>query len=191
MKTQLAIIGGGPGGYAAAFLAADLGMDVTLVEMQSQLGGVCLLRGCIPSKALLHVAKVLAEAKHMKQWGVEFADPTIDLDAVRSRKEKVIAALTGGLSQLAKRRKVRVIQARAVFESSEVLKLHAPDDAALDDDRLEFEHAIVATGSVPTTIPSLALPSPRVMNSTGALELPDVPESLLVIGGGYIGLEMG
>ncbi len=191
MKTQLAIIGAGPAGYAAAFLAADLGMEVTLVEMQPRLGGVCLLRGCIPSKALLHVAKVLAEAKHLKQWGITFGDPGIDVDAVRSRKEKVIATLTGGLAQLAKRRKVRVVQARAVFESSEVLKLHPIGGAALEDDRLEFEHCIVATGSSPMTIPGLDLQSDRVMDSTAALELPEVPESLLVVGGGYIGLELG
>ncbi|HLA85329.1 MAG TPA: dihydrolipoyl dehydrogenase [Thermoguttaceae bacterium] len=191
MKTQLSIIGGGPGGYAAAFLAADLGMEVTLVEMQPRLGGVCLLRGCIPSKALLHVAKVLAEAKYLKQWGVAFSDPAIDIDAVRARKEKVIATLTGGLSQLAKRRKVRVVQARATFENSTTLRLNPIDGAAMDDDRLEFDHCIVATGSAPSTIPGLNLASPRVMDSTGALELPDVPESLLVVGGGYIGLEMG
>jgi len=191
MKTQLAIIGGGPGGYAAAFLAADLGMEVTLVEMEPRLGGVCLLRGCIPSKALLHVAKVLAEAKHLADWGVTFADPTIDVDGVRARKDKVIATLRGGLSQLAKRRKVRVVQARAVFESSNALRLHPVDGKPLEDDRLEFDHCIVATGSVPTTIPPLDVASPRVMNSTGALDLPDVPRSLLVIGGGYIGLELG
>jgi len=191
MKTQLAIIGGGPGGYAAAFLAADLGMEVTLVEMEPRLGGVCLLRGCIPSKALLHVAKVLAEAKHLADWGVTFADPTIDVDGVRARKDKVIATLSGGLSQLAKRRKVRVVQARAVFESSNALRLHPVDGKPLEDDRLEFDHCIVATGSVPTTIPPLDVASPRVMNSTGALDLPDVPRSLLVIGGGYIGLELG
>jgi len=191
MKTQLAIIGGGPGGYAAAFLAADLGMEVTLVEMEPRLGGVCLLRGCIPSKALLHVAKVLAEAKHLADWGVTFADPTIDVDGVRARKDKVIATLSGGLSQLAKRRKVRVVQARAVFESSNALRLHPVDGKPLEDDRLEFDHCIVATGSVPTTIPPLDVASPRVMNSTGALDLPDVTRSLLVIGGGYIGLELG
>lgn len=191
MKTQLAIIGGGPGGYAAAFMAADLGIEVTLVEREPRLGGVCLLRGCIPSKALLHVAKVLAEARHLGQWGVRFADPSIDLDAVRSRKNEIIAALTGGLAQLAKRRKVRVIQAQAVFANSESLRLQPIGDAALEDDLLEFDDAIVATGSVPASIPSLDLASPRVMNSTGALDLPDVPESLLVVGGGYIGLEMG
>jgi len=191
MKTQLAIIGGGPGGYAAAFMAADLGMEVTLVEREPRLGGVCLLRGCIPSKALLHVAKVLAEAKHLKEWGVEFADPAVNLDAVRARKEKIIATLSGGLAQLAKRRKVRVVHAQATFVNSESLWLEPVGDAKLDDDRLEFDHCIVATGSVPATIAALNLPNPRVMNSTGALELPDVPRSLLVVGGGYIGLEMG
>ncbi|MBN2217101.1 MAG: dihydrolipoyl dehydrogenase [Pirellulales bacterium] len=191
MKTQLAIIGGGPGGYAAAFMAADLGMEVTLVEREPRLGGVCLLRGCIPSKALLHVAKVLAEARHLGQWGVRFADPAIDLDAVRSRKNEIIATLSGGLAQLAKRRKVRIVQAQAAFANSQSLRLQPVGDAALEDDLLEFDDAIVATGSVPASIRSLDLASPRVMNSTGALDLPDVPESLLVVGGGYIGLEMG
>ena len=113
MDTQLVVLGGGPGGYAAAFLAADLGMQVTLVDMEKSLGGVCLLRGCIPSKALLHVAKAMAEARHLADWGVSFPSPTIDINAVRSRKEKVISTLTGGLKQVAKKRNVRVIQARA------------------------------------------------------------------------------
>ncbi len=190
MKTQLAVIGGGPGGYAAAFLAADLGMNVTVVDLEPRLGGVCLLRGCIPSKALLHVAKAMAEARHLAQWGVSFGEPTIDVDAVRARKEKVIATLTGGLKQLAGKRKVNVVQARATFENSQTLRLEPVGKKPLDDDRLAFDHCIVATGSSPTRIPALDLPTPRVMNSTGALELPDVPESLLVVGGGYIGLEM-
>lgn len=220
MKSQLVILGGGPGGYAAAFLAADLGMNVTIVDMEARLGGVCLLRGCIPSKALLHVAKGMAEARHLAEWGVKFAPPQIDITAVRARKEKVIATLTGGLKQLAAKRKVQVIRARAVFENSQTLRLHAVGDKPPEDDRLEFDHCILATGSSPTQIPGLLkagaaetgtgtvagtsggssgpqgatepVPvSARVMDSTGALELPDVPESLLVVGGGYIGLEMG
>ncbi len=191
MKTQLAIIGGGPGGYAAAFLAADLGMNVTVVDVEPRLGGVCLLRGCIPSKALLHVAKAMAEARHLADWGVTFTEPKIDLDAVRARKEKVIRTLTGGLKQLAAKRKVQVVQARASFENSQTLKLSPVGSKKLDDDRLEFEHSIVATGSRPAMIPALDIGSPRVIDSTGALELPDVPDSLLVVGGGYIGLEMG
>jgi dihydrolipoamide dehydrogenase len=191
MNTQLCVFGAGPGGYAAAFLAADLGLQVTLVDMEARLGGVCLLRGCIPSKALLHVAKAIAEAKHLADWGVGFAPPTIDVAAVRARKEKVIAMLTGGLKQLAAKRKINVVRGRAVFENSQTLKLDPVDGTPLADDRIVFEHCIVATGSSPTRIPGFDLPTHRVMDSTGALALPDVPDSLLVVGGGYIGLEMG
>ena len=123
MDTQLVVLGGGPGGYAAAFLAADLGMQVTVVDLEPRLGGVCLLRGCIPSKALLHVAKAIGEAAHLGDWGVSFADPQIDLDAMRARKDKVIATLTGGLKQLAKKRGVQVIQAKAIFNNSQSLRL--------------------------------------------------------------------
>jgi dihydrolipoamide dehydrogenase len=191
MDTQLAVIGGGPGGYAAAFLAADLGMQVALVDLEPRLGGVCLLRGCIPSKALLHVAKIIADARHLSDWGVAFAEPSINLDAMRAQKEKVIATLTGGLKQLGAKRNVRVIRARAVLEDSHTLRLSPAGNKPLDDDRVRFEYCLLATGSSPATIPALDLPSPRVMDSSGALELPDVPESLLVVGGGYIGLEMG
>lgn len=166
-------------------------MQVTLVDMEPQLGGVCLLRGCIPSKALLHVAKAMAEAKHLAEWGISYPSPSIDLETVRARKNKVIATLTGGLAQLGKKRTVRVIRARATFENSQTLRLTPVGDPPPEDDRLQFEHCILATGSSPTQIPSLALPTSRVMDSTGALELADVPESLLVVGGGYIGLEMG
>ncbi|MCX7428239.1 MAG: dihydrolipoyl dehydrogenase [Planctomycetia bacterium] len=191
MDTQLAIVGGGPGGYAAAFLAADLGIEVTLVHDEPRLGGVCLLRGCIPSKALLHMARVMTEAKELAAWGIGYPAPSIDLDAVRSRKEQVIATLTGGLDQVAKRRKVRVIRARASLEDSSTLLLAPVGNEPLKDARVRFEHCILATGSRPMEIPTLSLPSDRVMNSTTALALADVPESLLVIGGGYIGLEMG
>lgn len=191
MDTQLVVLGGGPGGYAAAFLAADLGLDVVLVEQEPRLGGVCLLCGCIPSKALLHVAKVLAEAQHLADWGVAFAKPKIDLEAMRARKNKVIAGLTGGLAQLSKKRKVRVVQARAAFEDSQTLRLERAGAQGPEADRLRFQHCILATGSSPVRIPALELPSERVMDSTIALDLPDVPDSLLVIGGGYIGLEMG
>lgn len=190
MNTQLVVIGAGPGGYAAAFLAADLGMKVTLVEQDAKLGGVCLLQGCIPSKALLHVAKTMADARHLSDWGVSFALPKIDVELMRARKEKVIATLTGGLKQVAAKRNVQVIRAKAAFEDSNTLKLEAQGDKPLDDDRLRFEHCIIATGSSPATIPALNLPTHRVMDSSGALNLPDVPESLLVVGGGYIGLEM-
>jgi len=191
METQLAVLGGGPGGYAAAFLAADLGMQVVLVDQEARLGGVCLLRGCIPSKALLHVAKGIAEARHLADWGVHFGQPQVDLAAMQARKAKVIDTLTGGLKQLAAKRKVQLVRARATFESSQVLRLHTVDGQSPPDDRLAFQHCILASGSVPTTIPGLTLECPRVMDSTAALELPDVPESLLVVGGGYIGLELG
>jgi len=188
MHAPLVVLGGGPGGYAAAFLAADLGMDVTIVEKDPRLGGTCLLRGCIPSKALLHVGRVVAEAREMEEWGVRFGSPTVDIDAVRSRKEKVIAALTGGLGQLARRRNVNVVQGQARFTASNTLEV------ALDaggSETLSFDHCILASGSRPARIPAFDIGSPRVMDSTGALELADIPESLLVIGGGYIGLEMG
>ena len=191
MHSQLVVLGGGPGGYAAAFLAADLGMTVTLVEMDPRLGGTCLLRGCIPSKALLHVAKVIEETADLTNWGVSFGKPTFDVAALRARKDKVIATLSGGLKQLAKQRKVKVIQAKGVFKNSQTLKLEGGDPATREGDDLTFDHCILATGSSPAKIPAFSLPTDRVMDSTGALELKDLPESLLVVGGGYIGLEMG
>lgn len=188
MHAPLVVLGGGPGGYAAAFMAADLGLDVTLVEKDPRLGGTCLLRGCIPSKALLHVGRVVAEAREMEDWGVRFAAPTIDIDAVRARKEKVIGALTGGLGQLARRRNVQIVQGEARFTASNTLEVAAADGGS---QTLTYDHCILASGSRPARIPAFDIGSPRVMDSTGALELADVPESLLVIGGGYIGLEMG
>jgi len=191
METQLAVLGGGPGGYAAAFMAADLGMQVTLIESDPRLGGTCLLRGCIPSKALLHVARVISETKEMGDWGLAFARPKIDVNVMRARKEKVIQTLAGGLKQLAKKRKVEVLQARASFENSQTLKLEFTDGAGRKPERLAFEHCILASGSVPAVPKAFQLKTDRVMDSSGALELADVPDSLLVIGGGYIGLEMG
>jgi len=191
MHTQLAVLGGGPGGYAAAFLAADLGMDVTLIEADPKLGGTCLLRGCIPSKALLHVAKAIAEARHMKEWGVSFDSPVIDINAVRARKQKVIDTLTGGLSQLAKKRNVRVVQARGFFEASNRMRLDPIEggDPILWN-CITYDHCVIAAGSRPAMPGMFDIGSDRVMDSTGALELKDIPGSLLVIGGGYIGLEM-
>jgi dihydrolipoamide dehydrogenase len=191
MHSKIVVLGGGPGGYAAAFMAADLGMEVTLVEAEPRLGGTCLLRGCIPSKALLHVAKVVSEAQEMADWGIDFAKPKVKIEALRARKQKIVEMLTGGLKQLAKQRKVRVVTAKGVFENSQTLRLEGGDAATRDGDKLTFETCILATGSVPTKIPAFDLKTDRVMDSTGALELPDVPESLLVVGGGYIGLEMG
>ena len=189
--SKVVVLGGGPGGYAAAFLTADLGLETTIVEADPRLGGTCLLRGCIPSKALLHVAKVVSEAHEMSEWGIEFGKPKVSIDKVRARKEHVIDTLTGGLAQLAKRRNVRVINARGVFVDSQTLQLEGGDKSTYDNERLTFDHCILATGSVPAMPKMFKIDSPRVMDSTGALALADVPESLLVIGGGYIGLEMG
>ena len=191
MHSQLVVLGAGPGGYTAAFFAADLGMQVTLVDAEPRPGGTCLLRGCIPSKALLHVAKVLNEVRELDQWGIHFQPPRIDVDAVRARAEKVVATLSGGLQQMAKQRKVRLIRARGSFVDSTTLALEPVDGTALDDTQLTFDHCILAVGSSPTRIPAFNLPTDRVMDSTQALALPDIPASLLVIGGGYIGLEMG
>jgi dihydrolipoamide dehydrogenase len=192
MHSELVVLGGGPGGYAAAFLAADLGMQVTLVESESRLGGTCLLRGCIPSKALLHVARVLSEVQELQHdWGVQFSDPRIDVDQLRQRKEKVIQTLSGGLSGLAKRRNVQVIHAKGVFESSTQLRLEGGDDSTASEQTISFDHCILATGSTPAIPPNFDIGSDRVMDSTAALALQDIPESLLVVGGGYIGLEMG
>ncbi|MFM8175057.1 MAG: dihydrolipoyl dehydrogenase [Pirellulaceae bacterium] len=191
MHSPLVVLGGGPGGYAAAFLAADEGLPVVLVEAESRLGGTCLLRGCIPSKALLHVAKVISEAQELHDWGVGFSTPSIDVDRVRARKEKVIATLSGGLAQLAKRRQVTVIRAKGVFENSTTLRLEGDDPSIPAERTLTFDHCILATGSVPAMPPSFQIGSDRVMDSTGALALTDIPKRLLVVGGGYIGLEMG
>ncbi|MBX3425965.1 MAG: dihydrolipoyl dehydrogenase [Pirellulales bacterium] len=191
MHSQVVVLGGGPGGYAAAFLAADLGMEVTLVESDPRLGGTCLLRGCIPSKALLHVAKVIAEAREMIEWGVEFGAPKLAVEKMRARKEKVIETLSGGLAQLAKRRNVKRIHATGIFVDSNTLQLEGGDPATYEEERLTFDHCILATGSTPAMPKMFAIGSERVMDSTGALQLADIPESLLVVGGGYIGLEMG
>ena len=188
MHVPLVVLGGGPGGYAAAFLAADLGMPVALVERDERLGGTCLLRGCIPSKALLHVGRVLAESREMEDWGIHFQKPTLDLAALRARKEKVIATLTGGLATLARRRNVTVVRGNARFTGSGTLEVTEPTGGTTT---LTFDHCILASGSRPARIPAFDIGSERVMDSTGALELRDVPETLLVVGGGYIGLEMG
>ncbi len=185
---NLAIIGAGPGGYAAAFLAADLGMKVTLIDQELNPGGVCLYRGCIPSKSLLHVAKLIDESRHAKNWGIEFSDPKIDIAKLRSWKEGVVKKLTGGLGQLSKQRKVQYIQGGAAFENSTTLHITKIDGG---EQTLSFDRIIIATGSRPSVIPTLKLDSPRMMDSTSALDIQDVPKSLLVIGGGYIGLELG
>ena len=185
---HIAVVGGGPGGYAAAFLAADLGMKVTLIDPEANPGGVCLYRGCIPSKALLHVAQVIRESRHAKNWGIEFGEPKIDIARLRSFKEGVVKKLTGGLGLLAKQRKVEFIQGTAAFENSTTLRVTKVGGV---EDSLTFDRIVLATGSRPAVIPHLKLDTPRMMNSTSALDLKDVPGNLLVVGGGYIGLELG
>jgi len=184
IDTQLVVLGAGPGGYAAAFLAADKGMQVTLIDADEKLGGVCLRRGCIPSKALLHAARLITDAHEAGSWGIKFNPPEIDLNTLRSAKDKIVDKLSNHLAELAKRRKVNWIRARATFEDSTTL--------ALDNGgRVRFQTCILATGSSPTRLPAFDLNSPRVLDSTSALQLPDVPTTLLVVGGGYIGLELG
>jgi dihydrolipoyl dehydrogenase len=188
-STQVVVIGAGPGGYAAAFYAADLGMQVALVDPAVNPGGVCLYRGCIPSKALLHVADVLNEARHAEAWGVTFGAPKIDITKLRAFKTKVVNQLTGGLGQLSKQRKITYIQGTAGFRDARTLEITREGQS--QPETLSFEHAIIATGSRPSTLPGVSLQGPRLMDSTSALEVPDVPGSLLVVGGGYIGLELG
>jgi len=189
-STQLVVIGAGPGGYAAAFYAADRGLQVALVDPEANPGGVCLYRGCIPSKALLHVAKVVHEARHAEAWGVSFGEPRIDVGKVRGFKDAVVKQLTGGVGQVGRMRKITYIQGRAEFRDARTIAIRR-DGEGDGPGTLTFEHAIVATGSRPASVPGLSIDSPRVMDSTAALDLPDVPESLLVVGGGYIGLELG
>ena len=186
-RYDVAVIGGGPGGYAAAFQAADLGLRTVVIEQDPQLGGVCLLRGCIPSKALLHAARLITEAEEAQAWGITFDKPKLDLEALRRRMQAIVGKLTKGVQTLAASRKVEVVHARASFKNATTLSL----SGAGGQRDLSFAHAILATGSRPAIPASLKADDPRVMDSTGALELPDVPARLLVIGGGYIGLEMG
>ena len=185
---NLAVVGAGPGGYAAAFLAADLGMSVTLIDPEINPGGVCLYRGCIPSKSLLHIAKLIEESHEAKNWGIEFGEPKIDLNRLRSFKENVVKKLTGGLGILSKQRKVKYVQGRAAFENSTTLRVTKSDGS---EESLAFDRIILATGSRPAIIPTFKLDTPRIMDSTGALNLEDIPSTLLVVGGGYIGLELG
>lgn len=187
-QINIAVIGAGPGGYAAAFAAADLGMNVTLIDPEKNPGGVCLFRGCIPSKALLHVAKIITETKEASHWGIEFGEPKIDIDKLRAFKNKVVAKLTGGLGVLTKQRKINFVQGRASFLTSSKLKIDKNDGTV---EEKEFDKIIVATGSVISSIPALQINSKRLLNSTSALDLPAIPKSLLVVGGGYIGLELG
>jgi dihydrolipoamide dehydrogenase len=185
---QLAVLGGGPGGYPAAFAAADHGLKVAIIDQDPQPGGVCLNRGCIPSKALLHVAKLIHEAHEATEWGVAFGKPDVSVDKLRAFKNRVVGQLTGGVRQLCKARGVQLIQARGTFENSGTLKLEHADGST---GRISFDHCIIAVGSRPAMPKLFDIGDPRVMDSTGALDLPDIPARLLVIGGGYIGLEMG
>lgn len=187
-EADVVVIGAGPGGYPAAFAAADHGMQVTLVDAAARPGGVCLQRGCIPSKALLHVAKLIQEARESRHWGVTFAPPEINLDQLRQFKNGVIDKLTGGIEQLAKARGVKLVQARATFADSSTLDLEGANG---EKSRLRFKQAVIATGSAPAMPALFRKDDRRVMDSTGALELESIPGRLLVVGGGYIGLEMG
>ncbi len=183
---EVVVLGAGPGGYTAAFRAADLGKSVILVERYPTLGGVCLNVGCIPSKALLHTAEVISAAREMAQHGVEFGQPKIDLEKLRTWKDQVVGRLTGGLAQLAKRRKVEVVQGEGRFYSANRLIVRTAEG----EETISFDHAIIAAGSRVTRIPGFPYDDPRVMDSTDALALADTPERLLVVGGGIIGLEM-
>lgn len=186
LQCQVLVLGSGPGGYTAAFRAADLGLDVIMVERYPELGGVCLNVGCIPSKALLHAAEVIEQAEHFAQFGIEFGKPKIDLDGLRKYKSGTVGKLTQGLKGLAKQRKVRVVHGVGRFVGSHVLEVAGPDGKQT----IGFEHAIIAAGSKVVRLPDFPWDDPRVMDSTGALELADIPKRLLVVGGGIIGLEM-
>jgi len=186
-EVDVAVVGGGPGGYTAAFRCATLGLETVIVDAGKRLGGACLFEGCIPSKALLHVAAVLGEAERAKEFGVDFGAPRISLDPLRKWKsERVIGKLARGLGAVAKGKQVEIIGGRAVFEDSRTLLVQGDEPQ-----KIRFQHAIVATGSRPAPLPGIDLVSERVMDSTAALEIPEIPERLLVIGGGYIGLELG
>ena len=186
LHAEVLVLGAGPGGYTAAFRAADLGKQVVLVERHTSLGGVCLNVGCIPSKALLHVAKVINEAKEVTQHGVAFGEPQIDIDKIRSRKDSVVTKLTGGLKQLAKQRKVQVVQGEAKFATPNSLVVATAEG----DKTVTFDHAVIAAGSRVARIPGFPYDDPRLIDSTGALKLQDVPQRMLIVGGGIIGLEM-
>jgi dihydrolipoamide dehydrogenase len=186
-QAQVVVIGGGTGGYTAAFRAADLGLDVTLINDEEELGGVCLHRGCIPSKTLLEAAAFIQEARQAEEWGLAFGEPEIDPENLRDWKDSVIARLAKGLDKLSAERDINLIQARAVFEDTNHLRLEGADIA-----RVEFRQAIVATGSEPISLSGVELGgNGRIMDAAAALELPEIPDKLLVVGGGYIGLELG
>ncbi len=190
VNVDLAVLGAGPGGYAAAFHAAELGMKVALICDDPRPGGTCLLRGCIPSKALLHVAKLIHESRDARDWGVAFSEPKVDIARLRDWKNGVVDKLTAGLVELAKRRNVRYIQGRGQFTGSQSLRIDPPDRKA-GPTQVRAENIILATGSLPAVPASMRLDDPRVMDSTAALAIADAPRRLCIIGGGYIGLESG
>ncbi|MCP5517736.1 MAG: dihydrolipoyl dehydrogenase [Verrucomicrobiales bacterium] len=187
ITTEIVVIGAGPGGYAAAFYAADHGKQVILVEREARLGGVCLNRGCIPSKALLHVAHTLKVAREAGHWGIKFPPPEIDLDQLRTWKDSILDKLGNGVGQLAQRRQVQVLHGRGYFEDSTTLRVETGQGQQF----VKFQQAIIATGSKPAMPRAFDLGNPRIMSSTEALDLEDVPPKLLIIGGGYIGMELG
>ena len=186
-QVDVVVIGSGPGGYAAAFRAADLGRDVLLIERDKELGGVCLNRGCIPSKALLHVSKVMEEASHLSNIGVSFGEPDVDIDAIRKYKEKIVSQLNSGISHLAKARKVETLNATALFKSNTEIIAKTESEEII----ISFNKCIIAAGSSSSMIPGIPERHPSVLTSKTALELSSVPENLLVVGGGVIGLELG
>lgn len=187
IKTEIVVVGAGPGGYAAAFYAADKGKKVILVEREKRLGGVCLNRGCIPSKALLHAAKLISEAKESEHRGITFGAPKIELGKLRAWKDSILEKLSGGIKSLAQKRGVEVVYARGHFENSNLLRIETEQGQKF----IQFEKAIIATGSKPALPKAFDLGNPRIMTSTEALEVEDIPENLLIVGGGYIGMELG
>jgi len=184
---EIVVIGAGPGGYAAAFRAADLGKQVLLIDRDNALGGVCLNRGCIPSKALLHISKVMSDADHLSKMGVTYSKPAIDIDQVRAHKNKIVSQLSGGIAQMAKARKVDTIQGLAAFKSNLELNIETEDGHI----SISFDKCIIAAGSTSAMIPGVSNDHPSILTSKTALDLVDIPEKLLVIGGGVIGLELG
>ena len=187
-KTQLAVVGAGPGGYVAAFRGADLGLDLTLIDLDPKPGGTCLYRGCIPSKALLHVARLLNEAKEAEVWGISFPSPKVDLERLNSWKDRVVGKMTRGLGQLVEARGIQFVQGSARFFDPRTLRVQL---TAGGEEDLAFDHAILATGSRPAAVPPFAIDSARILDSTGALALASIPRTMLVVGGGIVGLELG
>jgi dihydrolipoamide dehydrogenase len=188
-ETEVLVLGGGPGGYAAAFRAADLGLDVTLVDAEGRLGGVCLFRGCIPSKTLLHISELIHDARQARDMGVDFCEPKLDIDRLRQWKNEVVEKLAKGLLTLCKRRGVQLVKAKGSFEGANLVRLSGSD---VGISHFKYQHAIVSTGSHVIAPPGMKIGQEgRIMGSNGALELTDIPEKLLVVGGGYVGVELG